>query len=64
MFYVLQLCLGVSRLGSIVSVLLSDSMSSGFSTAAAFHLLASQLGSLLGVPIGKHNGDFKLIYVS
>jgi MFS superfamily sulfate permease-like transporter len=62
--FLFQLCLGLFGLGSIVSVLLSDSMSSGFSTAAAFHLLASQLSSLLGVSVGKHNGDFKLVLVS
>lgn len=51
------------RLGNI-SVLLSDTMVSGFSTAAAVHVMASQLGSLLGVTVGKYNSDFKIILVN
>jgi solute carrier family 26, other len=54
--------MGLFRLGNI-SVLLSDTMVSGFSTAAAVHVMASQLGSLLGVTVGKYNSDFKIILV-
>ncbi|XP_065352120.1 prestin-like [Cloeon dipterum] len=57
-----QVLMGLFRLGNI-SVFLSDTLVSGFSTAAAVHVLASQLGSLLGVQVGKHNSDFKVILV-
>ncbi|XP_059491237.1 prestin-like [Neocloeon triangulifer] len=57
-----QVLMGLFRLGNI-SVLLSDTLVSGFSTAAAVHVLASQLGSLLGVKVGKYNSNFKVILV-
>jgi len=54
--------MGLLRLGKI-SVLLSDTLVSGFCTAAAVHGMSSQLGSLLGIKVGKYNSDFKVILV-
>lgn len=51
------------RLGA-VSTLLSEPLVSGFTTAASFHVLASQLKDLFGVRIDKWSGNFKVVYVS
>ena len=49
---VLQLVLGLARLGAIVSFL-SHSVIVGFTNAAAIIIVLSQLSKLLGVPIGR-----------
>ena len=49
---VLQLVLGLARLGAIVSFL-SHSVIVGFTNAAAIIIVLSQLNKLLGVPIGR-----------
>ncbi|XP_059491317.1 prestin-like isoform X2 [Neocloeon triangulifer] len=58
-----QILMGVFRLG-IISVILSDTLVSGFSTAGATHIMFSQLGSLFGVNVGKHSSNFKIILIS
>ncbi|XP_065352127.1 prestin-like [Cloeon dipterum] len=57
-----QLLMGVFRLG-IVSVILSDALVSGFSTAGATHIFSSQLGNLLGIEIAKHSSNFKVLLI-
>lgn len=52
----------IFRLG-IVSVLLSDTLVSGFTTGAAMHVLTSQIKDLLGLDIPKHKGYFVIINV-
>lgn len=59
--YHLIMC--VCRMGALSS-LLSEPLVSGFTTAAAVHVLISQLKDLLGVSIPRHKGAFKMIYVS
>lgn len=49
------------RLGALAN-LLSDPLVNGFTTAAAIHVIVSQLKDLIGVPLPKHKGAFKLVY--
>ncbi|KDR19089.1 prestin-like isoform X2 [Zootermopsis nevadensis] len=56
-----QVILGVCRLG-VLSVLLSDTLVSGFTTGAAVHVLTSQVKNLLGVKVPQHRGPLKVIY--
>lgn len=49
------------RLGTL-SALLSEPLVSGFTTAAAIHVLVSQLKDLLGVSIPRYKGAFKNIF--
>ncbi|XP_048482137.1 sulfate anion transporter 1 isoform X7 [Plutella xylostella] len=56
-----QMAMWVLRLGA-VSTLLSEPLVSGFTTAASFHVLASQLKDLFGVRIRKLSGNYKVIY--
>jgi solute carrier family 26 protein len=56
-----QVLLGVCRLG-VLSVLLSDTLVSGFTTGAAVHVLTSQVKNLLGVKVPRHSGPLKLVY--
>lgn len=49
----------VLRLG-IVSQLLSDTLVNGFTCAAAFHVVASQLKDLLGLNTRKRRGNFSV----
>ena len=55
--------MGVLRIGSL-SVFLSDMLVSGFTTAAAVHVLTSQLKPMLGITTPPYSGPFKLVYVS
>lgn len=50
------------RLGA-VSVLLSETLVSGFTTGAAIHVLTSQIKDLFGLSIPKHKGYFTVIKV-
>lgn len=59
--YHLIMC--VCRMGALSS-LLSEPLVSGFTTAAAVHVLISQIKDLLGVSVPRHKGAFKMIYVS
>lgn len=56
-----QVLLGVCRLG-VLSVLLSDTLVSGFTTGAAVHVLTSQVKNLLGVKVPRYSGPLKVIY--
>jgi MFS superfamily sulfate permease-like transporter len=58
-----QVVLGVCRLG-VLSVLLSDTLVSGFTTGAAVHVLTSQVKNLLGIKVPRHSGPLKIVYVS
>lgn len=58
-----QIVMCVCRMGALSS-LLSEPLVSGFTTAAAVHVLVSQIKDLLGVRIPRHKGAFKVIYVS
>ncbi|KAB7502825.1 Sulfate transporter [Armadillidium nasatum] len=53
---------GILQLGSL-SVFLSDMLVSGFTTAAAFHVLTSQVKDLLGLNTMGASGPFKIIYI-
>ncbi|KAJ8711244.1 hypothetical protein PYW07_008486 [Mythimna separata] len=58
---IFQVLMWILRLGA-VSTLLSEPLVSGFTTAASFHVLASQLKDLFGVQIAKLSGNFKVIF--
>lgn len=49
------------RLGALAN-LLSEPLVNGFTTAAAIHVIVSQLKDLIGVPLPRHKGAFKLVY--
>lgn len=51
------------RLG-IVSVLLSDTLVSGFTTGAAIHVLVSQIKDLFGISIPKNTGYSTVVKVN
>ncbi|KAG5684088.1 hypothetical protein PVAND_013337 [Polypedilum vanderplanki] len=57
-FYQIIMC--VLRLG-ILSSLLSEALVNGFTTAAAVHVLVSQLKDILGLRLPRHQGAFKII---
>lgn len=58
-----QLLLGIFRFGFIV-IYLSQSLISGFTTAAAVHVLVSQLKFMFQLPVPGFNKPFGIIYVS
>ncbi|XP_010074597.1 PREDICTED: chloride anion exchanger [Pterocles gutturalis] len=58
---VIQLLLGIVRFGFIV-IYLSESLISGFTTAAAVHVLVSQLKFMLQLPVPGFNKPFGIIY--
>lgn len=60
---VFQLALGLLQVGFIVRYL-SDSLISGFTTAAAIHVLVSQLKFLFGLTVEPFSGPLALFYVS
>jgi solute carrier family 26 protein len=55
-----QILMGILRLG-ILGIILSDHLVSGFTTAAAIHVVVSQTKNLLGLKVPRFNGSFKLI---
>lgn len=57
----LHFLMSIMRLGTLSS-LLSEPLVSGFTTAAAVHVLISQLKDLLGVSIPRYKGAFKNIF--
>ncbi|XP_056266787.1 chloride anion exchanger-like [Pseudoliparis swirei] len=57
----MQLAMGVMQVGFVV-VYLSDTLVSGFTTAAAIHILVSQLKFVLGLPVPGLSGPLSLIY--
>uniref|UniRef100_A0A8B9MTF3 Solute carrier family 26 member 3 n=1 Tax=Accipiter nisus TaxID=211598 RepID=A0A8B9MTF3_9AVES len=60
---VFQLLLGILQFGFIV-IYLSQSLISGFTTAAAIHVVVSQLKFMLQLPVPGFNKPFGIIYVS
>ena len=56
-----QLLMYVFRLGTLAS-LLSEPLTNGFTTAAAFHVISSLLKDLVGIKIPTHQGAFKIIF--
>ncbi|XP_044042954.1 chloride anion exchanger-like isoform X1 [Siniperca chuatsi] len=58
---IFQLAMGVLQVGFIV-VYLSDTLVSGFTTAAAVHILVSQLKFVLGLDIPGISGPLSIIY--
>lgn len=58
-----QFLMGIMQMGNM-SFLLSENLMSGFSTAAACHVMVSQLKNITGIPIGTYTGNFKVPYVS
>ncbi|KAM4711723.1 chloride anion exchanger-like [Anableps anableps] len=58
---IFQLAMGVLQVGFIV-VYLSDTLVSGFTTAAAIHILVSQLKFVLGLTVPGINGPLSTIY--
>ncbi|XP_038213044.1 prestin isoform X2 [Zerene cesonia] len=57
----IQVAMWVLRLGA-VSTLLSEPLVSGFTTAASFHVLASQLKDLFGIKLPKLGNNYKVIF--
>ncbi|XP_023774382.1 chloride anion exchanger isoform X1 [Cyanistes caeruleus] len=58
---IVQLLLGILQFGFIV-IYLSQSLISGFTTAAAIHVLVSQLKFMLQLPVPGFNKPFGIIY--
>jgi len=56
-----QVVLSILKLGSL-SVLLSDTLVSGFTTGAAVHVFTSQVKNLLGLSVKRYSGPLKLIH--
>ncbi|VVC97831.1 unnamed protein product [Leptidea sinapis] len=57
---IIQVLMWVLRLGA-VSTLLSEPLVSGFTTAASFHVLASQLKDLFGIKLPKLGSNYKVV---
>lgn len=55
-----QIVMGILRLG-VIGIILSDHLVSGFTTAAAIHVVVSQTRNLLGITVPRFNGLFRLI---
>uniref|UniRef100_A0A669AVY9 Solute carrier family 26 member 3, tandem duplicate 2 n=1 Tax=Oreochromis niloticus TaxID=8128 RepID=A0A669AVY9_ORENI len=58
---IMQLAMGVLQVGFVV-MYLSDTLVSGFTTAAAIHILVSQLKFVLGLEVPGISGPLSLIY--
>ncbi|XP_055923699.1 solute carrier family 26 member 6 isoform X1 [Eupeodes corollae] len=58
---VVHFLMSLMRLGTLSS-LLSDPLVNGFTTAAAVHVMTSQLKDVLGVSVPRHKGAFKIVY--
>ncbi|KAM4030985.1 pendrin-like [Anomaloglossus baeobatrachus] len=58
---IIQLALGVLQIGFIVRYL-GEPLVGGFTTAAAFQVLVSQIKQLLNVPTDNYNGILSIIY--
>ncbi|XP_044133105.1 chloride anion exchanger-like [Bufo gargarizans] len=58
---IFQLALGLLQIGFIV-IYLSDSLISGFTTAAAIHVLVSQLKFIFGLTVPPFSGPLALFY--
>ncbi|XP_011502509.1 PREDICTED: solute carrier family 26 member 10-like [Ceratosolen solmsi marchali] len=62
MVAIMQLAMYFLRLG-IISSLLSEALISGFTTAAAVHVLTSQIKDLFGLKLCKRSGVFKVLLI-
>lgn len=62
-FAVLQFVFGILRFG-FVAIYLTEPLVRGFTTAAAVHVVVSQLKYLLGVKTQRFSGPLSVIYVS
>ncbi|KAK1906780.1 Chloride anion exchanger [Dissostichus eleginoides] len=60
---IMQLAMGVMQVGFVV-IYLSDTLVSGFTTAAAIHILVSQLKFILGLMVPGISGPLSLIYIT
>uniref|UniRef100_A0A8C4IN80 Solute carrier family 26 member 3, tandem duplicate 2 n=1 Tax=Dicentrarchus labrax TaxID=13489 RepID=A0A8C4IN80_DICLA len=58
---IMQLAMGVMQVGFVV-MYLSDTLVSGFTTAAAIHILVSQLKFVLGLEVRGISGPLAIIY--
>lgn len=58
---IMQLAMGVLQVGFVV-MYLSDNLVSGFTTAAAIHILVSQLKFVLGLQVPGFSGPLAIIY--
>ncbi|KAM8974576.1 pendrin [Pelodytes ibericus] len=58
---IIQLALGIFQIGFIVRYL-ADPLVGGFTTAAAFQVLVSQVKVILNVPTNNYNGVLSIIY--
>ncbi|XP_075328652.1 chloride anion exchanger-like [Odontesthes bonariensis] len=58
---IMQLAMGVLQVGFVV-MYLSDTLISGFTTAAAIHILVSQLKFVLGLEVPGISGPLSIIY--
>ncbi|XP_066971274.1 prestin-like isoform X2 [Macrobrachium rosenbergii] len=58
-----EVAFGLLNFGEVLNVILSDMLISGFTTSVGFHVLTSQVKSLLGIPgIKSRYGPLKNIY--
>ncbi|XP_069356993.1 prestin isoform X1 [Maniola hyperantus] len=57
----IQVAMWILRLGA-VSTLLSEPLVSGFTTAASFHVLSSQLKDLFGIRLPKLGSNYKVVF--
>nr|XP_023685963.1 pendrin isoform X1 [Paramormyrops kingsleyae] len=57
-----QVVMGLLQVGFLVRYL-SDPLVGGFTTAAALHVLVSQMKTILSVQTGNHNGVFSIAYI-
>lgn len=55
-----QILMYICHLG-ILGIILSDHLVSGFTTAAAVHVVVSQTKNLLGIDVPSFNGPFKIV---
>lgn len=62
-FLFFQIVLGLLRFG-FVAIYLTEPLVRGFTTAAAVHVVVSQLKYLLGVKTQRFSGPLSAIYVS
>ncbi|XP_059904615.1 LOW QUALITY PROTEIN: pendrin-like [Gadus macrocephalus] len=58
---IIQVVMGLLQVGFLVRYL-SDPLVGGFTTAAACHVLVSQLKTVLSVPTNNHSGPFSIFY--
>lgn len=56
-----QVVMGVLKMG-VLSVLLSETLVSGFTTGAAIHVITSQISKFFGIKLPRRTGALKIIY--